>query len=75
MIVKGELTTLAVSSVEHEAQRPRTEFGVDSLKVTKLTLSDDIEAFITTFKQSVEAHNIDHVKWPVLLTLLLTWKA
>ena len=44
------MRTLAVPLTEREPRRPRTEFEVDSLKLTKLTLSDDTEAFMTTFK-------------------------
>ena len=29
---------------------------------------------MTTFKRSMEAHKIEYVKWPVLLTLQLTGK-
>ena len=45
------------------------------LKLTKLTLSDDIEVFMTTFERSMEAHEIEHAKWPVLLASQLTGKA
>ena len=69
------MRTLAASLAEWEPRRPRTEFGVDSLKLTKLTLSDDIEAFMTTFKRSMEAHKIECAKWPVLLAPQLTGKA
>ena len=69
------MRTLAASLAEREPRRPRTEFGVDSLKLTKLTLSDDIEAFMTTFERSMEAHEIERVKWPVLLAPQLTGKA
>ena len=69
------MRTLAASLAEREPRRSRHEFGVDSLKSTKLTLSDDIEAFMTTFERSMEAHEIEHGKWPVLLGPQLTGKA
>ena len=69
------MRTLAASLAEREPQRLRTEFGVDSLKLTKLTLSDDIEAFMTMFERSMEAHEIECTKWLVLLAPQLTGKA
>ena len=69
------MRTLTASLAEREPRRPRTEFGVDLLKLTKLTLSDDIEAFMTTFERSTEAHEIERVKWLVLLAPQLTGKA
>ena len=53
---------LAAPLAECEPRTPRTKFEVDSLKLTKLTLSDDTEAFMTTFKRSMKAHKIEHVK-------------
>ena len=41
---------LVATLAEREPRRPRTEFGIDSLELTKLTLSDDIKAFMTTFE-------------------------
>ena len=46
-------------SSRREPRRPRNEFGVDSLKLTKLTLSDNIEVFMKMFKRSMEAHEIE----------------
>ena len=45
---------------------------MDSLKLTKLTLSDDIEVFMIMFERSMEAHKIERVKWLVLLASKLT---
>ena len=64
--------TLAASLAEREPQRPRTEFGVVLLKLTKLILSDNIEVCITTCEGSMEPHKIVCVKWPVLLSPQLT---
>ena len=69
---KELMGTIATSLAERKPQRPRHEFGVDSLKLTKLTLSGDIEAFMTTFERSMEAHDIERGKWPVLLGPQLT---
>ena len=56
---KEIIRTLAASSAECEPQRPRTKFGVNSLKLT------DIKAFMTTFQKSMEAREIKHAKWQV----------
>ena len=69
------MRTIAASLAEREPQRPRHEFRVGSLKLTKLTLLDDIEAFMTTFERPMEAHKIERRKWPVLLGPQLTGKA
>ena len=60
------MRTLVATLAEREPRRPRTEFGIDSPKLTKLTLSDDIEAFMMTFERSMVAHEIGRTKWPVL---------
>ena len=53
------MRTLAASLAERKHRRPRTEFGVDSLKLFKLTWLDDIEAFMTIFERSLEGHEIE----------------
>ena len=35
------------------------EIGPESLKLTKLTETDDIEAFLATFERAVEAHGVE----------------
>ena len=57
------------------ALRPRTKFGVDLMKLTKPTYSDDIEAFMMTFERSMDAQEVEHIKWLVLLTPQSTGKA
>ena len=69
------MRTLINTLAEREPRRPRADLGVDMLKLTKLTLSDDIKAFMTTFERSMEAHEIARGKWPVLLAPQLTGKA
>ena len=44
------MRTIAALLAEREPWRTRHKFKVDSLKLTELTLSDDIEAFMTTFE-------------------------
>ena len=62
------MRTLAGSLAEREHRRPRTKFGVDSLKLTKLTWLDDIEEFMTIFERSLEAHKIERENgWCCLL--------
>ena len=69
------MRTIVTYLAEREPQRPRHELGVDSLKLTKLTLSNEFEAFMTTFESLMEAHKIEHGKLPVLLGPQCTGKA
>ena len=56
--------------------RPRrVEVGTESLKLTKLTEIDDIEAFLTTFERVVEAHGVECDKSAATLAPQLTGKA
>ena len=57
-----KMRKLAAPLAECEPQRPKTEFGVDLLMLTKLTLSNDTEAFMTIFKRSMKAHKIKLIK-------------
>ena len=47
----------------------------DSLKLAKLTESDDIEAYLTTFERLMLAYEIDTSRWAFLLAPQLTGKA
>ena len=49
--------------------------GLESLKLTKLTETDDIEAFLTTFERAVEAHGVEREKRAAILAPQLTGKA
>jgi len=49
--------------------------GPESLKLTKLTKGDDIEAFLMTFKRAVEAHGVEKDKRAAILAPQLTGKA
>jgi len=51
------------------------EVGPESLKLTRLTESDDIEAFLTNFERAVEAHGVDRDKRAAILAPQLTGKA
>ena len=46
-----------------------------AVKLTKLTESDDVEAYLTTFKRMMEAYQVDMAKWAYLLAPQLTGKA
>ncbi len=50
----------------------KLEIGPDSLKLTKLGESEDIEAFLTTFESAVEAHGVEREKWALILAPQLT---
>ena len=57
-------------------RRPRrVEVGPESLKLTKLSDTDDIEAFLTTFERAVEAHGVERDKRAAILAPQLTGKA
>ena len=49
--------------------------GPESLKLIKLTESDNIEAFLTTFERGAEAHGVDRDKHAAILAPQLTGKA
>ena len=68
------MRTIVATLAEREPRRPRTEFGIDSPKLTKLTFLDDIEAFMMMFKRLMEAPKIEQTKWLVLLVPQLTEK-
>ena len=56
-------------------RKKSVEVGPESLKLTKLTETEDIEAFLTAYERAVEAHNVPPEKWAVLLAPQLTGKA
>ena len=56
--------------------RPRrVEIGPESLKLTKLTERDNIEAFLTTFERAIEVHGVERDKRAVILAPQLAGKA
>ena len=56
--------------------RPRcVEVGPESLKLTKLGETDDIEAFLMTFERAVEAHGVERDKRAAIVAPQLTGKA
>ena len=53
----------------------RTESGADSVKLTKLSATDDIEAYLTTFEHLMRAYDIPATCWALKLAPQLTCKA
>ena len=51
----------------HDRRATRIDIGPESFKLTKLTETEDVEAFLTAFERAVEAHGVDSDKWAVLL--------
>ena len=51
------------------------EVGPESLKLTKLGVDDDIEAFLTTFERAMEAHGVQRGKRAAIWAPHLTGKA
>ena len=49
--------------------------ATDTLKLTKLTEKEDIEAFLKTFERMMEAYEIDADRWAFKLAPQLTGKA
>ena len=47
----------------------------DTVKLTKLSVVDDIEAYLTTFESMIHAHKIPKDSWVLKLPLQLTGKA
>ena len=47
----------------------------DSVKLTQVSESDDMEAYLTTFKRVMQAHEIDMSRWAYKLAPQLTGKA
>ena len=45
----------------------RVKIGPESLKLTKFTETDDIEASLTTFERAIEAHGVERDKRAVIL--------
>ena len=53
----------------------RTESGTDSVKLMKLSATDDIEAYLTTFERLMRAYDIPETRWTLKLAPQLTGKA
>ena len=49
--------------------------GGEQIKLTKLSESDDVEAYLTTFEGMMEAYRVEKSKWAYLLAPQLTGKA
>ena len=49
--------------------------NADKIVLTKLTNSDDIEAFLTTFKRLMALHHVEESHWVAKLVLQLTGRA
>ena len=60
---------------ERPAVAPRAPSEGESMKLTKLTESDDIEAYLTTFERMMEAYEVSRAHWTFKLVPQLTGKA
>ena len=58
---------------ERSASRPRGEG--EPVKLTRLSDSDDIEAYLTTFERIMEVHVVSRDRWSFKLAPQLTGKA
>ena len=52
----------------------RTQLG-EPLKLTKLTNTDDVEAYLTTFERMMKAYAMEKARWAFVLAPQLTGKA
>lgn len=63
----------------HERNRPardrRVITGLETVKLSKLTESDDIEAYLTTFERMMVANEVERNRWAFLLAPQLTGRA
>ena len=60
----------------HEEERVRRAEGChDKLKLTKLTESEDIEAYLTTFERMMQVYEVDESRWAYKLAPQLTGKS
>ena len=58
---------------EDEVTR-RKKIKFDQLKLTKLTDSEDIELYLTTFKIMMKVYEVEKERWALLLASQLTGK-
>ena len=52
----------------------RTQLG-EPLRLTKLTNTDDVEAYLTTFERMLKAYAVEKARWTFVLAPQLTGKA
>ena len=63
------------SGILATASTGRVAESTDRLKLTKLTESDDVEAYLTTFERMMAVHKIKEDCWAIKLAPQLTGKA
>ena len=73
MCVQMEMLQRLIS--EHPTVAPRAPSEGESMKLTKLTESDDIEAYLTMFERITEAYEVGRARWTIKLAPQLTGKA
>ena len=61
--------------VSETAAPARRVLETDAVKLTRLSDSDDIEAYLTTFERMMGAYDIAKERWPFILAPQLTGKA
>ena len=73
MVLNGRYEELLKGLTE---RGPRcVEVGPESLKLMKLSETDDVKAFLTTFKRAIEDHGVERDKRAAILAPQLTGKA
>ena len=72
------LRTLVEAGTRREAAPTAsggTSSSEDKVKLSKLTETDDIEAYLTTFERMMAAYEVPENRWPYKLAPMLTGKA
>ena len=63
------------SQVREDEFARRARGGPDQLKLTKLTDTENIEAYLTTFERMMQVYEVEEARWAFLLAPQLTGKA
>ncbi len=69
-LVEGTTERLRVAETGPGAASPD-----EKVKLTRLTESDDVEAYLTTFERLMQAHGVDATRWAYKLAPQLTGRA
>ena len=70
-----ELVVGATQREEAATTPTRVTVESDSVRLSKLTDGDDIEAYLTTFERTMTAYEVDRARWSFKLAPQLTGKA
>ena len=69
------LKQMVVESNKRENPDPKSQAAENTLKLTRLSDQDDVEAYLTTFERMMVAYEIKEARWAFKLAPQLTGKA